>query len=85
VFESADAENLRCKSCMADARRSWHVAKCWRISCLSFVTAQRARGFESVPRRARKAGVIALLLKSGIALSHHDVSKKDLDLGLSVH
>jgi len=31
-----------------------------------------------------KAGVIALLLKSGIALSHHDVSKKDLDLGLSV-
>ncbi len=23
--------------------------------------------------------------KSGIALSHHDVSKKDLDLGLSVH
>jgi len=32
-----------------------------------------------------KGGVIALLLKSGIALSHHDVSKKDLDLGLSVH
>ena|SRR2546426_6821897 len=55
VFESADAENLRCKSWMADARRSWHVAKCWRISCLSFVTAQRARGFESVPGRARKS------------------------------
>ncbi len=58
VFESADAENLRCKSWMADARRSWHVAKCWRFPAC---------------------------LKSGIALSHHDVSKKDLDLGLSVH
>src|SRR5438132_1138518 len=35
VFESADAENLRCKSWMADARRSWHVAKCWRWQDLS--------------------------------------------------
>ncbi len=59
---------------IVDGRRAPELARgeVLAISCLSFVTAQRARGFESVP-------------KSGIALSHHDVSKKDLDLGLSVH
>jgi hypothetical protein len=59
-----------------EARHNWHLSKSWQTlsDCADAKTIRRPLG---------NGSVIALLLKSGTTSSLHDVSKKDLNVGLS--
>jgi len=72
VFYAAVVENSRRESEDEPSARSWNVSKAWHLRL----------SMNGAPTRWKNS-VILLFLKSGSALSLHDVSKKDLNLGLS--